>query len=234
MKIEYTLQSIVPWGRTLGEYRAMFLLTKQDLQQKILGCGDGPASFNMEARRLGGDVISIDPTYAFGKEELRQRIDEIADEVISQVRKNQEGFVWKNIRDVDHLYATRMGAMRAFLDDYEEGKEQGRYQLQMLPELSFEDRRFDLALSSHFLFLYSEHLDYEFHLKAILEMLRVAKEVRIFPILTLKNERSPYVDEIMRELESLGYKAEIIKTEYEFQKGADEMLQIKGRECKNI
>ncbi len=226
MKIEYTLQSIVPWGRTLDEYRAMFLLSKEELRQKILGCADGPASFNVEVRDLGGDVISIDPTYAFTTEQIAKRIEEVADEVISQVAKNKEGFVWKNIKDVDELYATRMGAMRAFLDDYQEGKERGYYQFQLLPKLSFEDRRFDLALCSHFLFLYSEHLDYEFHLKSILEMLRVAREVRIFPILTLKNEKSPYVERIIVELEELGYNAHIVKSEYEFQKGADEMLKI--------
>ena len=226
MKIEYTLQSIVPWGRTLREYQAMFLLGEEELQQKILGCGDGPASFNVEARKIGTTVTSIDPTYAFSKEELEQRIDEVADEVISQVRKNQEGFVWKNIKDVDELYTTRMGAMMKFLEDYEEGKEQGYYQLQMLPELSFNNQQFDLALSSHFLFLYSDHLDYAFHKEAILEMLRVAKEVRIFPIMTLKNELSPYIEKIMSELEVLGYKTQVLKTEYEFQKGADEMLKV--------
>ena len=228
MKIEYTLQSIVPWGRTLDEYRAMFLLSKHDLQQKILGCGDGPASFNFEARALGTDVISIDPTYAFIREELAQRIEEITDEVISQVEKNKEGFVWKNIRDIDDLYKTRMGAMEQFLDDYEEGKSRGYYQLQMLPKLSFRDKEFDLALSSHFLFLYSKHLDYEFHLKSILEMLRVAKEVRIFPILTLKNERSLYIDDIIKDLERLGYLPKIVQTNYEFQKGANKMLQVLG------
>ena len=231
--MQYKLQSIVPWGRTLGEYQAMFLLSEEDLQQKILGCGDGPASFNLEARALGAEVTSIDPSYIFSRDELKQRIDEVADEVISQVAKNQEGFVWKNIRDIDDLYATRMGAMRQFLVDYEEGKERGYYQLQSLPKLSFSDKSFDLALSSHFLFLYSDHLDYAFHKEAILEMLRVAGEVRIFPLLTLTNERSPYVEKIVLELESLGYDAQILKTDYEFQKGADEMLRV-VKKCKNI
>jgi hypothetical protein len=226
MKTEFNLQSIVPWGRTLQEYRDMFLLDKQDLQQKILGCGDGPASFNVEARALGADVTSIDPTYQFTKEELARRIDEVADEVIDQVAQNQEGFVWKNIRDIDDLYSTRMGAMRQFLANYKEGREQGFYLSEMLPQLSFRDKSFDLALSSHFLFLYSEDLDYEFHLESILEMLRVAREVRIFPLLTLKNERSPYVERIIEELDRLGYDSQVIKTDYEFQRGADEMLRI--------
>jgi hypothetical protein len=119
-----------------------------------------------------------------------------------------------------------MGAMRAFLENYEEGKEQGHYQVQMLPQLSFDNQQFALALSSHFLFLYSEHLDYEFHKEAILEMLRVAKEVRIFPLMTLKNEPSLYVKKIISELEALGYHAQIIKTNYEFQNGANEMLKV--------
>jgi len=74
--------------------------------------------------------------------------------------------------------------------------------------------------------LYSEHLDFEFHLKAILEMLRVAKEVRIFPLMTLKNEPSPYVEKILEELEKLGYVAQVLKTNYEFQQGANEMLKV--------
>jgi len=220
------LKNIVPWGRTLQEYKDMFLLSEETLKQEILGCGDGPASFNVEARNLGAKVTSIDPIYSFSKNQLQERIDEVAREVIEQVRTNKEDFVWKNIQDVEALYQLRMGVMKIFLEDYEEGKVLGSYQNQMLPNLDFEENRFDLALSSHFLFLYSEHLDFEFHLKAILEMLRVAKEVRIFPLMTLKNEKSPYVEKVMEELEGLGYTAQIVKTNYEFQQGADEMLKV--------
>jgi hypothetical protein len=57
-------------------------------------------------------------------------------------------------------------------------------------------------------------------------MLRVAKEVRIFPLLTLENEKSPYVEKIMKELELTGFKTQIVKTNYEFQHGANEMLMV--------
>ena len=33
-------KNIVPWGRTLSEYKDMFLLTEKDLKQTIFGCGD--------------------------------------------------------------------------------------------------------------------------------------------------------------------------------------------------
>ena len=224
------LENIVPWGRSLREYKEMFDLSKEEIAgKKILGCGDGPSSFNTEAEYEDGEVISIDPLYAYSKKEIMQRIDEVAEEVMSQVKSNMEKFVWKNIPDVDSLLHMRIEAMMEFLADYEEGKEEGRYIDASLPTLPFDDKTFDLALSSHFLFLYSEHLDEAFHKAAIEEMLRVADEVRIFPLLTLDNQRSPYVENIMERLEKEGYKTEIIKTGYEFQKGANEMLKITRR-----
>jgi ubiquinone/menaquinone biosynthesis C-methylase UbiE len=97
----------------------------------------------------------------------------------------------------------------------------------MLPKLSFNDAQFDLALSSHFLFLYSEHLDEQFHKDALDEMLRVAKEVRIFPLVTLSGEVSTHLTPVITYLEDRGYGCEVIKTAYEFQKDGDEMLVIK-------
>ena len=220
------LDNIVPWGRNLGEYTKMFLLTDKELKSKILGCGDGPASFNAQVNVLGGNVISIDPTYAFTKSQIASRIDEVADEVMEQVVKKKDDFVWNTILNPDALYSMRMFAMDVFLEDYKQGKEEGRYRYEMLPSLSFEDTYFDLALSSHFLFLYSEHVDEDFHIKSILEMLRVAKEVRIFPIITLEGKKSPYLDTIIEQLKSKGYQAEVVKTNYEFQIGGDEMLKI--------
>lgn len=57
------LDDVVPWGRTLAEYELMFNLSEVDLNLKILGCGDGPASFNAEMTKQGHRVVSIDPIY---------------------------------------------------------------------------------------------------------------------------------------------------------------------------
>lgn len=221
------LENIVPWGRSKKEYMGMFDLTQEEIKsKKILGCGDGPSSFNTEVDYDDGCVVSVDPLYAYSKKEIMQRIDEVADGIIAQVKANKDKFVWKNIPDVESLEHMRIEAMMEFLMDYEEGKEEGRYLAEALPKLSFDDKSFDLALCSHLLFLYSDHLDEAFHLEAVDEMLRVAKEVRIFPLVTLKNERSPYVETVMAHLKEQGYDVEIVKTEYEFQKGGDEMLKI--------
>ncbi|MCG6943585.1 MAG: hypothetical protein LJE69_20335 [Thiohalocapsa sp.] len=68
------LDDIVPWGRSFDEYRAMFALTDADLGGKILGCGDGPASFNAEATARGARVVSADPIYAFTAADISSRI----------------------------------------------------------------------------------------------------------------------------------------------------------------
>ena len=220
------LENIVPWGRNLSEYVAMFMLTNDDLNAKILGCGDGPSSFNTEVDLNDGSVISIDPLYAYSKQEIMHRIDEVTEEVMEQVVKNKDNFVWKIISSPGMLYEMRIESMTEFLMDYNEGKEEGRYLAEALPNLSFKDEQFDLALSSHFLFLYSEHLDEVFHMKALLEMLRVAKEVRVFPLVDLKGEKSVHIEGVIKELTALGYDASIIKTGYEFQKGGNEMLKV--------
>lgn len=67
-----------------------------------------------------------------------------------------------------------------------------------LPKLDFEESLFDLALCSHFLFFYSEQLNYEFHLASVKELLRIAVEVLIFPLLDVKTvKRSVHFDPII-------------------------------------
>src|SRR3954470_19794957 len=112
------LGEIIPWGRSLDEYRLMFGLSQADLAGRILGCGDGPASFNAEATAEGHSVISCDPIYGFSAGEIRRRAEDSYDTVISQVRLHQAGFVWDHFQDPDHLGQARLAAMRRFLGDF--------------------------------------------------------------------------------------------------------------------
>ncbi len=57
--------------------------------------------------------------------------------------------------------------------------------------------------------------------------LRLANnEVRIFPLLDLNNQTSKHLEPVLKILEEKGFETEIVKTNYEFQKGANEMLRI--------
>jgi hypothetical protein len=220
------LEEVVPWGRSLAEYQSMFSLSATDLNAKILGCGDGPASFNAEMTELGHSVVSIDPVYQFSAEQIEQRVRATYEPVISQVKENPDRYIWQNFRDADELGKARLVAMEKFLSDYESGKIAGRYLDRSLPTLEFADDQFDLCLCSHLLFLYSEQLSLDFHLAAIHELLRIAPEVRVFPLLKLDCEPSPYLEVVIKELATKGYNAQVKSVDYEFQKGGNQMLSI--------
>lgn len=222
------LDEVVPWGRTLAEYQLMFDLSASDLGLKILGCGDGPASFNAEMTQQGYSVVSIDPIYQFSAVQIRQRVEDTYEPVVSQLRQNLDRYVWQNFCNPEELGQARLAAMETFLGDYETGKSAGRYQYQSLPSLEFFDRKFELCLCSHLLFLYSEHLSLEFHLASVLELLRVASEVRIFPIIKLNGEPSSYVEPVIQSLANQGFNIQIQTVGYEFQKGGNQMLKIRS------
>ncbi|MBE9075973.1 SAM-dependent methyltransferase [Romeria aff. gracilis LEGE 07310] len=220
------LDELVPWGRSLAEYSKMFALSEADLNTKILGCGDGPASFNAEMTEQGYAVTSIDPIYQFSAEQIRQRVQATYEPVISQVKQNADRYVWKDFRDADELGQVRLATMEKFLSDYAVGKAAGRYQCQALPSLAFADGQFELCLCSHLLFLYSELRSLNFHLASIQELLRVSQELRIFPLVMLNSERSPYLEPIIQEFTFQGFDAQIQPVSYEFQKGGRQMLKI--------
>jgi hypothetical protein len=220
------LNEIVPWGRTLAEYKLMFDLSPTDLASTILGCGDGPASFNAEMTESGYPLVSIDPIYQFSAEQIQQRIDDTYEPVISQLKQNSNRYIWRNFQDADALGRARLTAMNRFLLDYKNGKDRGRYLCQSLPSLEFADRQFQLCLCSHLLFLYSDQLSLDFHIDSIFELLRICEEVRIFPLLKLNGEPSPYLDSVIQQLCIKGFKTQIQTVTYEFQKGGDRMLKV--------
>jgi hypothetical protein len=222
----FTLDTIVPWGRSFEEYLAMFNLSEADLRLRLLGCGDGPAGFNAGRTARSGRVVSCDPLYQYDAAQIRKRIDETCNTVMDQMQRNHADYVWNLIPSVPELGRIRMAAMDAFLADFETGKQEGRYVTGALPALPFDDAGFDLALSSHFLFLYSDQLSVTFHCRAIVEMLRVAREVRIFPLLTLDGRLSPYLEAVTAFLAAHGFWACRRRVPYEFQRGGNEMLVV--------
>ena len=222
----FTLDKVVPWGRSFEEYVRMFNLTEDDLGRSILGCGDGPASFNSRMSKRGCSVVSVDPLYRLGAEQIENRIAETYDEIMEQLLPNKEDYVWDVIKSPEELGRIRMAVMREFLEDYEKGKKEGRYLAESLPSLPFDDNQFDLAVCSHFLFLYTGQLSLDFHRESVAEMVRTAKEVRIFPLLDLGGTPSPYAGAIASEFKDRDYRVAIETVPYEFQRGATEMMKI--------
>ena len=140
--------------------------------------------------------------------------------VYARFARNEES--WR-----DALERVRLHAMNMFLEDYPQGRADGRYADAALPSLPFADGAFDLALCSHLLFLYSAQLDEAFHREAVAELCRVAGEVRVFPLLALGGARSPHLQPVCSACRAAGHEVSIERVPYEFQRGADEMLRVR-------
>jgi len=222
------LREVVPWGRSLAEYVGMFDLSASDLDRRILDCAAGPASFAAELSATGGRIVACDPLYRFSAEQIAARVEETYPVILAGVEAERDRFVWTRFADPAQLGAARLAAMRRFLADYAAPRT-GRYVAAGLPALPFADGAFDLALCSHFLFLYSGMLPAEFHVAAIEALLRVARQVRVFPLLDLAGAESAHLASTVAALLRHGYDARVVDVPYEFQRGGNRMLTVATR-----
>ena len=225
-------QTVIPWGRSFEDYTAMFQLSDHDLAQKIIGCGDGSASFNKRMKEQGYRVISCDPAYNLSKTQIANRIAHIKPEALRRIHQNRDRYHWTNIPDPQALLTLRTETMNEFLADYESGTAEGRYLPYSLPHFPFGDGEFAIALCSHFLFFFAT-LGYRFHLAAVLEMLRVAREARIFPLVDENCNPAEWLAPLLRELGRRDFQIEIREVPYHLQRNANHMLRIyrTGREA---
>lgn len=228
-RVSLRLDQTVPFGRSFREYALMFALDalgEAARALRIVDCAAGPSGFNAEATATGWSVCSVDPLYQFSGIEIQQQFTRTLDPVIDQVRATPNNWVWGYHRDPNDLRRNRIAAMQTFVADYTDGRAAGRYVCGALPSLPFGAGQFDLALCSHFLLLYSDHYDVAFHRAAIRDMLRVAREVRIFPLLTLAGVPSPHLSPLCDELRAEGHDVTVQRVPYELQRGGDEMIRI--------
>lgn len=222
------ITNVLSIGRNLSEYKCMFMLKDNDLQSNILDIGAGPSSFNSEVKAQGNEmIVSVDPIYAFSLSELNKCVNESIDMILEDVTENQNRYNWNSEThpNIDSLFSTRHATMAKFLTDFE--RDRSSYLVGTVLSLPFPDNHFDLALSSHFLVLYSEQLGTQFHIDAIRELCRVSKEIRIYPLINLAGEMPLLlIKEIRRAALELGMRGEIVEVNYEFMKGANSMLKL--------
>ena len=222
----FAITDTVPWGRDAAEYTAFFRLSDLGPECRILDCGGGPSSFTAEMVGQGRSVVAVDPLYRFDGPSIERRVAETADIMREGLSAAHERFVWDRYGSPDALVSRRLATMRVFLADYEAGGSVGRYVNAALPLLPFPGRSFDLVLCSHLLFLYDHRLDRAFHEAALLEMLRVGREARVFPLLDLSGQPSKLVVGVGERLLGMGFHVDVEQVGYEFQKGGDRMLRI--------
>lgn len=213
-------------ARTADEYLAMFGLDMPALAGRdVLDCPGGAAAFVAAAARAGVQATAVDPVYAGDREELIAHARAEADRGNAYVRTNAHLFVWDHFRDPGDHDRRRREAVERFATDLRSAPH--RYVAAGLPSLPFADHHFDLALCSHLLFTYDDRLDLTFHVSAIGELLRVANDVRIFPTLSMRFERSELVEPIIATFTAAGVEVETRRSSYQFQRGGDEVLALR-------
>jgi hypothetical protein len=186
------------------------------------------SSFCSEAAARGCDVIAADPIYDMPAQIIGDRCGTDLEDSVRQLPGIMHNYKWAFYGDGEGLRAHRQHAYRSFLEDYKQGRT--RYVTASLPRTPFVDDEFSLTLVSHFLFLYEDRFDYDFHKKSILELARVTKdEVRIYPLSNLKAQRSPLVEKLTEDEECAALSFSVTRTDFEFLKNANELLTIRKR-----
>ena len=212
-------------GRTFAEYRRMFDLAAGDLNGRaVLDCGGGAGAFTAAAAELAGRAVAADPLYGPPAATLEPELSAAVETNVAQLREKRDLFAWDVYGDVETRGRYLRAATERFLADY--AANPGRYVAAAVPSLPFVAGAFDLALVANLLFLYDDRLDLAFHLAAVRELVRVAGEVRVFPLSSLDATRSVLVDPFVDRLRADGLSARFESVPYEFQPGATEMLVV--------
>ena len=229
MKKGLVLDKVVLLGRTLEEYRHYFALDLEKLRgQAILDVAAGVSSFCAEARGLGINVTASDPIYEWTGEEIQRRCEPDLDQV-TQAIGNLRTYRWDFYQSPERLRRFRERAYRTFLADYRTGRG-AWYMPGKLPALPFRGGQFDLTLVSYLLFVYEDQLDYEFHKRSLLEVLRVTRgETRCYPIVTFEARRCAYLDRLKEDPDLRGYRFEEVRTDFEFLINSNYYLRVSPR-----
>lgn len=212
------------WGRTLDEYFKMFGLDNSYVKAKILSIADGPSTFNLEMQQLGGKVTSIDPIYNLNSEELKITFAKSYQFNKDLFYNNKQNFSFKTDNEIEVLLNKRQDTFETFLQDFEQHK--SNYLFGQLPQIDFPDNSFDLCLCSNLLFIFDHIFNADFHINSIKEMLRVAKEVRVFPIYNIDGVQSNYLSDITNYLDNNNIGWQLKDNNYFVYKNGNKYLQI--------
>jgi len=226
---EIELSAVSFFGRSLTEYAQFFALDLHSLRGRdVLDVASGPASFAAEACARRINAVAVDPLYGCKLETLAARVQLDYATMFAQMRAKPHLLRLHSFTSIDAAEIDRRTAAQRFLSDYEAHFIHNRYIGASLPRLPFFDGTFDLVLCAHLLFIYAKHFDFDWHLAACRELVRVsAEEVRIHPLCGLDGKPYPGLSRLRRELKEAGITSEVRPVDYEFFAGATSMLVLR-------
>jgi len=225
------MRKLVLWGHHVSEYQEMFDVSDASLQTNLLEYGCGASAVNTELHQDGTSVVSVDPLFALSKPELIQKVTEDFDERVEQVLADQTQFNVENYGGIDAFLASRREGIDAFFADYNAGIEEGRYKALVDGALPFENFSFDLALSSHYLFANAADDAVARHVAIIQDLARVAKEVRIFPLIERAGTPSALLGPVLLGLQQANFGTEVREVSCALYPEGNAMLRVWAQAC---
>lgn len=229
MPNEFDFGGAVPaWGRSAAEYEAFFALSDVPSSARVLDCGGGPSSFAAEWGGTGRFVVAVDPVYRFSARNIQSDFQSTSARMLKGAREAYARFVWDDYESPESVVRLRRDVLTAFLCDFRSAPASGRYVAGHLPDLPFRAESFDLVLCSHLLFLYSAEFDTETHISYLRELLRVGREVRVYPLLDMAGNRSRHLGHTIQAMRNRAH-VEVVPVPYEFRRGDSNMLRLMKR-----
>jgi SAM-dependent methyltransferase len=223
---DYDLKGAVPpWGRSAAEYEAFFALSDVTPSARVLDCGSGPASFSAEWNGNGRFVVAADPIYRLSGTEIAADFERTAARILEGTHRAYDRFRWDYYGSPEAVVERRRITLDNFVADFTASERSGHYVAARLPELPFPRDSFDLVLCSHLLFLYSAELDTNMHIASLREMLRVARAVRVFPLLDMDGRPSKHLEVSVQALRASA-QVELVPVPFEFRHGDTRMLRL--------
>lgn len=200
----YPQTGVASTARAFREYEAMFGLGEADLRAgPVLDVAGGASEFTATLREMGVRAIAADPFYAGVTARVVADAAREIDASSAKIAARAQDYDWSFYGSPEEHRKLRERSLAKFAEDFAREDAKDRYIAASLPRLPFPDGTFALALCSHFLFLYADAFGETFHEEALRELLRVLRpggELRVYPLVSLKWEPSPYLPRLIERL----------------------------------
>jgi hypothetical protein len=135
----------IRWVYSLKDYKALFQLSNQALNQRILEFPATVSSFNFQMTALGHEVVSASPLYALEQDAMEDLVGQAMQTLTQeQVACLGEGGVLPGELSAGMRRLRRTADI--FLTDYSVGVRTGRYVFSGDSHLAITDEAYDLAL----------------------------------------------------------------------------------------
>lgn len=225
------MRRIALWGQHLDEYQDMFALTSEDLTKSFLEYNSGVSAFNYEVKPKSAFCVSCDPWYVLDKNKLREKIELNFDTRLKELQSNLNSLDITRYGSFEKLVEYRRQGIESFFSDFEDGLATNRYLPSISDELPFPDFKFDFALIANNFFSDLDYQTVEYHIARIKELARVAKDVRIFPLVDANGTPSNLLGPIIMGLYQDNFRVEVKDVAYYLQHRGNAMLRVWASEC---